>query len=480
MRSALKRFLFLLLSFLMASIVFAQKGTINIEGHVSHPKGNEVSVGYPLSPLSREFQSETVTIDEDGNFSIELELDKPRMGRIRQGRESTDIFLYPGESIFLDVNTDQFDESIRYKGSGISASASNFLAAFYLRYEDDKAREEMRYQMYEADMQSAKESFLTRMRDQQIYLQTWLKTRELADVFVSYMHNRIIYSNATDLLYLRSSRAYKMEVPMEKIELPDGYYNFLETIKLNNDEAIDIPEYMSFLGAYMHRIYKEKGDEKGSEELNIKSRLAGSLLKGEAKNLYLADLIRTNFQYGDFVQAEEMFKMYKEQKDPPYMEYLEPVYKKILPISPGKDAPNFTLMDKNGRKVSLKEFRGKVVYLDFWASWCGPCRREFPFSKKLQKTFEGEDVVFLYVSIDENKEDWLKAMKEEQLGGVHLFAKGFQHEVPASYGVEGIPAYFLIDRNGVIMNNNPDRPSGARVDGQIYAALKKEIKGKKK
>jgi peroxiredoxin len=97
-----------------------------------------------------------------------------------------------------------------------------------------------------------------------------------------------------------------------------------------------------------------------------------------------------------------------------------------------------------------------------------------PFSKKIKESFENEDLVFLYISIDEDLESWKNAIVKNNISGIHLSAPGFDHAVCSLYNVSGVPSYFLIDKTGRILNNNPPRPSdGESLTEMLKTALKK-------
>ena len=101
--------------------------------------------------------------------------------------------------------------------------------------------------------------------------------------------------------------------------------------------------------------------------------------------------------------------------------------------------------------VSLKSFKGKVVIVDFWASWCGPCRQEIPNVKKYYEEFKSnKDVVFISVSIDSKKADWEKALKEEQCEWIQLLAPNSGRDVMKSYQFNGIPFIVAIGKDGKI------------------------------
>jgi len=118
----------------------------------------------------------------------------------------------------------------------------------------------------------------------------------------------------------------------------------------------------------------------------------------------------------------------------------------------GDEAPDFKMMDENGVPFSLKELRGKYVLVDFWASWCGPCRGENPNVVVAYNKFKNKNFTVLGVSLDEKREAWVNAIKEDNLTWKHVSdLKGWESEIVPLYGFDGIPYNVLIDPNGKII-----------------------------
>jgi thiol-disulfide isomerase/thioredoxin len=120
--------------------------------------------------------------------------------------------------------------------------------------------------------------------------------------------------------------------------------------------------------------------------------------------------------------------------------------------SVGSPAPDFTSDDIKGKPVSLSSFKGNFVLVDFWASWCGPCRRENPAVVRAYQQFHGKGFNILGVSLDDTRSAWLAAIKKDRLDWTQVSQlKGWDADVVTLYGIKAIPMNFLLDKNGVIV-----------------------------
>jgi thiol-disulfide isomerase/thioredoxin len=140
----------------------------------------------------------------------------------------------------------------------------------------------------------------------------------------------------------------------------------------------------------------------------------------------------------------------------------------------GKGAPayNFSYPDTEGKKVSLSDLKGKVVVVDIWATWCGPCVKEIPYLKELSEALKGQDVSFVSISVDEPKDlqKWKNYVKKEVLDGVQL--NDSAGEILAYYVIPGIPRFMVFDKAGNIISIDAPRPSDPALKLLIEEALK--------
>jgi len=134
-------------------------------------------------------------------------------------------------------------------------------------------------------------------------------------------------------------------------------------------------------------------------------------------------------------------------------------------LAKGKAAPKFVDLENfNGGKTSLDDLKGKYVYIDVWATWCGPCKGEIPFLKNIEKEYHDKNIEFVSLSIDREKdhETWKKMVVDKELSGIQLFASADQKKILKNdYKITGIPRFILIDPAGNIVSAKAPRPSSA-------------------
>jgi thiol-disulfide isomerase/thioredoxin len=146
--------------------------------------------------------------------------------------------------------------------------------------------------------------------------------------------------------------------------------------------------------------------------------------------------------------------------------------KKLLNNKPSSP---FDYVNYAGGTTKLSDFKGKYVYIDIWATWCGPCRAEIPSLKKVEEKYHGKNIVFVSISVDTDKdfEKWKTFVKEKELGGVQLFAdKNWNSDFMKSYNVTSIPRFILLDPSGNILSADAERPSNPNLQTKLDQFLK--------
>lgn len=214
-----------------------------------------------------------------------------------------------------------------------------------------------------------------------------------------------------------------------------------------------------------YRDYSAKGDEENTKAIyaefeDIQQKMVAAVKTQITENStsYVSAFL-ANVYFGNSDNLEELKEMFnsldKSLEGYSYYDEIKAKFETVDQVSIGKVAPDFTLNTPDGKPVSLSSFRGKYMLLDFWASWCGPCRRENPNVVAMYAKFGGDKFDILGISLDKTKKDWVKAIADDKLTWNHVSdLKHWKSEAAALYGVKGIPHTVLIDPDGVIIAKN--------------------------
>ena len=175
-------------------------------------------------------------------------------------------------------------------------------------------------------------------------------------------------------------------------------------------------------------------------------------MEGRVLYWYLAGQVIKGFEGGSeqFELAHEKWEDFEKiNPHPEYTEAVAAALHKSLRLRPKQPAPDFTLSDLDGQPISLSQFKEKAVFLDFWASWCGPCISNLAFLRQIKAQMADQQVVFLNISLDESDSAWRKAVAEHGIKGVHVRAHGWDAEVAKIYNVTSSARILHSGRAGV-------------------------------
>lgn len=247
------------------------------------------------------------------------------------------------------------------------------------------------------------------------------------------------------------------------VELPEIYGLSLDSTKgsfllfLDENQAnvvLDSANYYrntTVEGSELHSLYV---DYKSQRNVEI-----DSFIRQHPSSLVSAYALYRDYSYR---LTPEQIRSNIDLLDPslrntPYVETLEELIPTLEEVAVGNKAPNFTATDTEGNSVELADHIGKskYVFLDFWASWCGPCRRENPNIVRAYEEYKDKGFDIFAVSLDHSKVGWLAAIEKDKLTWTNVTdLKHWDSEPAKLYGVRAIPSNFLIDENGVIVAKN--------------------------
>lgn len=192
---------------------------------------------------------------------------------------------------------------------------------------------------------------------------------------------------------------------------------------------------------------------------------ATEIPKGIGRDMMISRSVAKNFlDYSSIVPNESEWKRIKQLIDnPAILQHLVNAATDLHKNETDSSDPVSqadTASFEEVRKKYIDVYRGKVIYIDFWSTWCGPCRVEIPDAKRLVKEFAGEEVVFLNLCAQSEKEEWESLVKQKEIGGENFLLSDFEYQHLAKhFGVNGFPTYVLVDRDGATVSNDAPRPS---------------------
>lgn len=160
--------------------------------------------------------------------------------------------------------------------------------------------------------------------------------------------------------------------------------------------------------------------------------------------------------------------------NPAYKANIQEIYDNYRKFADNAQAPDFNYVSINNKKVSLKDLRGKYVYIDVWATWCGPCKAEIPHLTEIEEAFQGKNIHFVSLSVDrpEDKPKWEAYVKNNKLKGIQLIAdNAFDSDFIKKFNINAIPRFILIDPQGKIISTDAKRPSNPELRKQLSALL---------
>ena len=274
--------------------------------------------------------------------------------------------------------------------------------------------------------------------------------------------------------YLLNHRKYTEEEAPAIKELQD----LCTAVDLDNaTDFNDYPEYQTLVqNIFKWRIYSHKvqyefdnpwgkilADFKALKSENIKQALAPLIIEGVSPTSASA----TN---------EEIIALVKQLvKDNDLLNTLSKHIDLVNKLKAGQPFPAFpALTDLNDKEVKYEQLplKGKLLFIDIWATYCPDCRKELPALEALQEDYKAESITFVSISVDRDKEAWKTMVKEKKLGGIHLYASPETKELYKElYDLRSIPRYMLIDEKGNIINANLPMPSDKNLKELITAML---------
>ena len=379
----------------------------------------------------------------DGVIEIKVPRIAPQYSGITYGRKYYPLYLTGGEPVVMEFSGNPTDWKRTFSGNckEINEYLSSSIAPFEPSY----------FSKNEEDLKEETEKVLAKNIKN-------LESKTLPEDFVKMERERLRY-------YAYGSwNSYRMNhrwmTGDESFEPSDVYYTTMQKLAAENVNLLELQAYRRFVEKTVEvmagRDASGASDELIDQEIKyIIDNYKDSTLLGDLMHHYIYEYVSAH-GVGEKKELVDYYKQYV--KDEKLVQDFDQLCATWGKLNPGDPSPGFNFVNDKGDFVSLESLRGKFVYIDIWASWCGPCRREIPYLKELEKQFEGKPITFVSISCDNDAEAWRNAMKEENVSGIQLhmnrdlaFAK--------AYIVNGIPRFILLDKEGRIVDAHMTNPS---------------------
>jgi len=410
-------------------------------GKVTNPQSDSVYLFFP----NRE---KAFALNENGEFYDTIHLDQKGYFYFSDGREQAELFLFPGDSLHIALDTKKFDESIVYSGSG--AEKNNYLVQKFLKEEAVGSSSAELFSLNPTD-------FKSKFKKHTEELEKELNSSKAEEAFKEIEKRNLNYGYLSLMAQYPDAHLY---FTGKSPELPEDFLSELDGISYDNEADYELIPFYKDLIINKYMIDVEKA--KSSEELE--AMVAKIKSKPIKEDLVSALYYRISSTSPESEKLNEIIQKHA-QSEQLKMRAIQKT-NAVKNLLTGKPSPKFSYNDINGKKVSLDDFKGKLVYIDVWATWCGPCLQEIPSLKELKKDYKNQNVEIISISIDVQKdfEKWKKMVANKQLDGTQLFADNdWKSEFVKAYGIDAIPRFLLIDENGNILNADAPRPSSPQI-----------------
>lgn len=435
----------------------AQQNNVLLTGTIKNDSIGEIILEINKRYINNTVEEYSAALNAESNFGVACRIEMPQLVTLKYGKNQCDLYLEPNDTLHVEFDSQTFPAQI---GFGARGKDNNILWQQYQKYFPHdpiifKYRQYRKgFYYYKIHEDLDKKMHSTTPQDFWLLLQTeWLEKQSLYDLFAkdksrylspyfsTFIQTEFVYDKWLKLL------TYS-DVYQGRHRLDSTAFRFLDTVLVQNDLSLGNEKYRDFVTAFVY--YRCRHISSSDKSIYIQLyNYSKNYLEGRTKYFTMANILAIALQKE---QPETVLPIYEDFiKENPYYELdrmvLDP-FQKASQFSAGTAAPNFTLYDTQGNKVSLSQFKGKVVYLDFWASWCRPCMEKIEALQDFEPQFAHEDVVFLHISLDRSKDIWKNTVQDKHLTGKHLFFDPSISQITTDYNILSVPKFFLITKDG--------------------------------
>ncbi|MCG1037306.1 TlpA family protein disulfide reductase [Polaribacter sargassicola] len=398
--------------------------------------------------------SKKITTDTNGYFSDTIKNPSGLYALNVGKRKKVDIYLEEGNDINLTADAKKLVNSIDVSGEG--AEVTNYFFFKNKKVSEFRIKGKELYKLTEPDFKkkfNEIKTYLTSVIDTLQGVSATYKNLEKRNLNYEYLNELSRYAGGYHRHWAKN-KAYKTS---------ETFLEELDEVDLNNE--LDY-QFSSAYREIVNRHYNEKIKYLINEGV-MEYGLVKVSVYSEVENQYIKNKLifnKAEFEIYNTTKLDEYYKIFMNAStDEENNAKITKIYNILAKVGKGNPSPKFVDYENNaGGTLSLDDFKGKYLYIDIWATWCGPCIREIPDLRRVEKMYHGKNISFLSISIDEPKDHdkWKNMIKNNKLGGTHVLAdKAFNSQFILDYNIRSIPRFILIDPNGVIVTQHAPAPS---------------------
>jgi len=472
MIQAIRTLIFVSLS-MMAGAVFSQQQTI-IQGNLNEYGAEEVKLVYNKVPFINKPLELKVQADSNGTFFIQFPLDRVANIDFYHGTQSISLIIAPGDSFYLNVTkTEQGIDAYTMEGRGFEESYLNYLN---FRDFDREVIKTFQDQVKNLDATAYEKKVQAWMKEFESVLKKNLKAIDANKTFRKHAEKMALIKEANYYLIFAN---YQRNITRDSFELPKSYAKILSNKTLFEIDYTPSPEYQNFLLLHLTTIGPSPKENVCDGVIDFLDFIDDTYATRSHDEL-MARVLWEGMDNGCFKRTKKFYDAYIATSHfPDYVETLKAKASQLVTLEPGDMAPDFEFVDVDGNTHTLSELRGKVIYLDFWATWCGPCIQSMKLSAPLKEKFKGNDnVAFVYISTDQNAQKW-QSHSITNSGEPNMWHMGSSaYGASVAYRIQTIPRYVIIDKEGRIVHPNAPRPYAPEIEGILLREAEKPYTAK--
>jgi thiol-disulfide isomerase/thioredoxin len=429
-------------------------------------------------------------LDSLGYGWLEFNITKPVFATIQVGEKFSELYIEPGYDMIASTNSDPNNKVVNFVGKGSEVNnyvSRAFSIAEKIKFNDGKFINHLeigdfvkRFDSLSLTMSAFYRHYMDSVQLPKNIQELLLEKNKIGLLAIRQEYAFLLYNN----YLLEYSEATQEGQEASQFIMPTELESVTNEVPFDTTLlSLGMFEYQHLLFMYLNnKFYNPDYDFQTWEKIKYKYPLEvnGKIRNGTFSSGIMEYLVARDIHYwlgmqGITIANDSTLNRFKKDfKESRYLPVLQRDYNEWLAIAPGNLAPEFSGTTLDEKKISLTDLRGKIVYVDVWATWCAPCIEEIPESKKLIASFEGNDgVEFLNVSIDRNFDAWKKfILGDKEWKGTHINQQKDQIDsFWRAYKMAGVPTYILIDQNGRIVDAKASRPSEGKIKKQIESLL---------